>query len=299
MFRDLLIRVTSFFRDKETFRHLRSSWPFPHLFAGKQADSAVRVWVPGCATGEEAYSLAILLREHMDHLTGVPKVQVFATDIDESAIATARLGRYPIDPSAGPLHRAFRTLLQAVPGGFVVSKEIRDLCTFSAHNVVRDPPFSRMDLVSCRNLLIYMETDLQAAVIPAFHYSLLPGGILLLGGAESTAKHEDLFVPLDKAARISSSVGTSRSPPLKYRSWPSSRRLLAALRVGNIPVACDRAVIRNRTESTICRSPHPTRPCYQPPLISILRRRLTTIDRSPHQRSPETGYRHSHLRLLI
>jgi two-component system CheB/CheR fusion protein len=201
LFRDLLIRVTSFFRDKETFAELEAQ-VIPRLFAGKQADSAVRVWVPGCATGEEAYSLAMLLREHMDLMTGVPKVQVFATDIDEAAISTARLGRYPETLLKGLSAQRLERFFRASQGSFVVTKEIRDLCTFSAHNLVRDPPFSRMDLVSCRNLLIYMEANLQAAIIPAFHYSLQPGGILLLGGSESAARHEDLFEPLDKAAHI-------------------------------------------------------------------------------------------------
>ena len=212
LFRDLLIRVTSFFRDKETFATLEAE-VIPELFAGKHADSAVRVWIPGCATGEEAYSLAMLLREHMDKMTGVPKVQVFATDIDEAAITTARLGRYPETLLKGLSPERFERFFRGSQGSFVVSKEIRDLCTFSAHNLIRDPPFSRMDLVSCRNLLIYMETSLQAAVIPAFHYSLLPGGILLLGGAESTARHEDLFEPLDNAARIFKRR-SGKSPPL-------------------------------------------------------------------------------------
>ena len=212
LFRDLLIRVTSFFRDKDTFSTLESQ-VIPRLFSGKQADSAVRVWVPGCATGEEAYSLAILLREHMDRLTGVPKVQVFATDIDEAAITTARLGRYPETLLKGLSPERFERFFRASQGSYVVTKEIRDLCTFSEHNLVRDPPFSRMDLVSCRNLLIYMETNLQGVVIPAFHYSLLPGGILLLGGSESTAQHEELFEPLDKAARIFKRR-PGRSPPL-------------------------------------------------------------------------------------
>ena len=234
LFRDLLIRVTSFFRDKDTFDTL-AALAIPQLFAGKQADSAVRVWVPGCATGEEAYSLAILLREHMDHLIVVPKVQVFATDIDESAIATARLGRYPSTLLNGLSTERFERFFKPVPGGFLVSKEIRELCTFSAHNVVRDPPFSRMDLVSCRNLLIYMESDLQAAVIPAFHYSLLPGGILLLGGAESTAKHQDLFVPLDKTANIFKRRNV-KSPTLKHDLYhPDVSLQRAALETSRLP----------------------------------------------------------------
>ena len=201
LFRDLLIRVTSFFRDKETFEALEAK-VIPLLFDHKQADKTVRIWVPGCATGEEAYSLAILLREHMDGLMGAPKVQVFATDIDESAIATARLGRYPttlLEGLSADRRERFFTLSQ---GSYVVAKEIRDLCTFSSHNLVRDPPFSRMDMVSCRNLLIYMNTDLQAKVIPIFHYALVPGGVLLLGGSESASAHTHLFELLDKGARI-------------------------------------------------------------------------------------------------
>ena len=201
LFRDLLIRVTSFFRDAETFEVLARE-VIPRLFEGQQADGTVRVWVPACATGEEAYSLAILLREHMDRLRGAPKVQVFATDIDEPAIATARAGRYPgsliQDLSQARRDRFFT----AAENTYIVSKEIRDICTFSSHSLVRDPPFSRMNMISCRNLLIYLDTAMQGNIIPAFHYSLVPGGILLLGSSETAARHEDLFIPLNKAARI-------------------------------------------------------------------------------------------------
>ena len=201
LFRDLLIRVTSFFRDEATFAALEAK-VIPNLFEHKGADSAVRIWVPGCATGEEAYSLAILLREHMDTLKGAPRVQLFATDIDDSSIGTARLGRYPATLLEGLAAERRQRFFIASQGSFLVSKEIRDLCTFSTHNLVRDPPFSRMDLVSCRNLLIYMNTALQAKVIPIFHYSLVPRGILLLGGSESASQHVDLFETMDKAARI-------------------------------------------------------------------------------------------------
>ncbi len=201
LFRDLLIRVTSFFRDKETFETLESM-VIPHLFDVKKADGTVRVWVPGCATGEEAYSLAILLREHMDKLEGSPRVQVFATDIDDSSISTARLGRYPATLLDGLSSRRRNRFFTTSQGGYVVTKEVRDLCAFSTHNLLRDPPFSRMDLLSCRNLLIYMSAELQSKVIPIFHYSLAPGGILLLGSSESAAQHIHLFEPLDKGARL-------------------------------------------------------------------------------------------------
>jgi len=201
LFRDLLISVTSFFRDKAAFDAVEAV-VIPRLFENRGADSTVRVWVPGCATGEETYSIAMLLREHMDRLSWSPKVQVFATDIDEAAIATARLGRYPRTLLEGLSEARKKRFFRPSQEGYVVSKDIRELCTFSAHNVLQDPPFSRMDLVSCRNLLIYLDAPLQAAVIPVFHYSLVPSGILLLGISESVAKHADLFEPLDKAARI-------------------------------------------------------------------------------------------------
>ena len=221
LFRDLLIRVTSFFRDREAFDAIERV-VIPRLFAGKRADDTVRVWVPGCSTGEEAYSLAILMREHVegkqgqgrqadgeqgnggrgDGMRGPPRIQIFATDIDEPAIATARMGRYPSVLLDGmPDRRRDRFFTQS-ESGYVVAKDVRDICTFSAHSLVRDPPFSRIDLVSCRNLLIYLDSDLQAKVIPTFHYALGPRGVLILGISESTARHEDLFEPLDKAARI-------------------------------------------------------------------------------------------------
>ncbi|MDP9172232.1 MAG: PAS domain-containing protein, partial [Acidobacteriota bacterium] len=223
LFRDLLIRVTSFFRDKDTFDAL-AALVIPRLFEGKTADRSVRLWVPGCATGEEAYSLAILLREHMDSLSAMPKVQIFATDIDESAITTARVGRYPKTLLEGLSEPRRRRFFRESKGSYGVNKEIRDLCTFSMHNVIRDPPFSMMDLVSCRNLLIYMNPVLQNRVIPVFHYALVPGGILLLGGSESVAQHPTLFETVDKRARIFERR-EGRSPELSLR-W--SRPQLAS-----------------------------------------------------------------------
>lgn len=216
LFRDLLIRVTSFFRDKETFETLETK-VIPRLFAGKEAHNSVRIWVPGCATGEEAYSLAILLREYIDQLRGIPKVQLFATDIDDTAISTARLGTYPSTLLEDlSVNRRERFFIRS-ESGYIVSKEIRELCTFSVHNLVRDPPFSRMDLVSCRNLLIYMDTQLQGEVIPVFHYSLVPNGVLLLGAAESALRHQQLFEPLDKMSRIFVRRDV-KSPPLNLNT---------------------------------------------------------------------------------
>ncbi len=227
LFRDLLIRVTAFFRDNEAFDAIEQL-VMPRLFAGRSAENTVRIWVAGCSTGEEAYSLAILLREHMDKLRGAPRVQIFATDIDDPAIATARLGRYPAALLEGiSAERKARFFTQS-DSGFVVAKEIRDLCTFSTHSLVRDPPFSQIDLVSCRNLLIYMDAELQAKVIPAFHYALSPGGLLILGISESASRHENLFVPIERSARIFQRRDV-RSPPIEVngrivRRLPSADR---------------------------------------------------------------------------
>ena len=201
LFRDLLIRVTSFFRDSETFDVLAAK-VVPRLFEGKGADGVVRVWVPGCATGEETYSLAILLREHMSTLATPPRVQLFGSDIDAAAITIARAGRYPETLVDGLSEHRLRRFFTYSQGSYCVSREIRELCTFSEHNVIRDPPFSMMNLVSCRNLLIYMNPNLQARVLPVFHYALASNGTLLLGGSESVALHSKLFDTLDKSARI-------------------------------------------------------------------------------------------------
>jgi two-component system CheB/CheR fusion protein len=216
LFRDLLISVTCFFRDADTFEVLQAE-VIPRLFEHKDADSTVRIWVPGCATGEEAYSLAILLREHMDHLSWTPKVQLFATDIDDAAIATARLGRYPKSLLDGLSDQRRQRFFRPTQAGFAISREVRELCTFSEHNLLRDPPLSRMDMVSCRNLLIYLDTTAQESVIPVFHYALNPGGILLLGGAESVSRHGDLFEPLDRTARIFTRRGV-KSPAIPLQS---------------------------------------------------------------------------------
>ncbi|MDB5374164.1 MAG: chemotaxis protein CheR [Belnapia sp.] len=201
LFRDLLIGVTSFFRDAQAFEHLAQQ-VIPKLFEDRGADEAVRVWVPGCATGEEVYSIAILLREQMDRLKTVPRVQVFATDIDEAALAVARAARYPEPLLEGITAERRRRFFTPDGGSYVVAKAVRDLCIFSPHSVIRDPPFSRIDLVSCRNLLIYLGPDVQGRVVPVFHYALRPDGYLFLGTAETIGQFGDLFAPIEKKHRI-------------------------------------------------------------------------------------------------
>jgi two-component system CheB/CheR fusion protein len=201
LFRDLLINVTNFFRDAEAFSALESQ-VIPKLFDGRGATDTIRIWVPGCATGEEVFSIAILMREHMATLSAVPRVQIFATDIDEHALSVARAARYPEALLESVSEDRKKRYFSFDGGSYLLSKEVRDLCVFSPHSVIKDPPFSRLDMVSCRNLLIYFGPDVQNQVIPIFHYSLKPGGYLFLGTAENVSQYSELFTPVEKKQRI-------------------------------------------------------------------------------------------------
>lgn len=201
LFRDLLINVTNFFRDADAFGFLEKQ-VVPKLFEGKSASDTIRIWVPGCATGEEVYSIGMLLREHMDTLAAVPKIQIFATDIDESALTVARSARYPVGMLDGVSPERRQRFFTSEGESFLLTSEVRELCIFSPHSVIKDPPFSRMDLVSCRNLLIYFGPNIQNRVIPIFHYALKPSGYLFLGTSESIGQHSDLFVAIDKKQRV-------------------------------------------------------------------------------------------------
>ena len=207
LFRDLLIGVTSFFRDPEAFRQLADS-ALRDIVAGKPPGATIRVWVPGCSTGEEVYSLAILLLELQGKLDNLSKIQIFATDIDDQAIARARLGRYPeslrTNLSADHLARYFNP--ETGPDGstshFVIKKHVRDLVIFSEQDLLRDPPFSKLDLISCRNLLIYFDAEMQKKILPIFHYALEPNGVLFLGSSESVGMFDDLFVEEESKCKI-------------------------------------------------------------------------------------------------
>jgi len=203
LFRDILIGVTNFFRDPEVFAALEETI-IPKLFAGKAAESAIRVWVPGCSTGEEAYSIAILLQEYMDTLRRSYKVQIFATDIDSRAIAIARAGYYPSSIAADITPERLTRFFKAEPDNRMhrINKNIRDMLVFSEQDLVKDPPFSKLDLLSCRNLMIYMGSELQKKLIPLFHYTLSPGGFLLLGTSESIGEYIDLFNTLDRKMKL-------------------------------------------------------------------------------------------------
>jgi two-component system CheB/CheR fusion protein len=201
LMRDLLISVTGFFRDGDAFAEL-SRQVIPRLFEGKGAADSVRVWVPAAATGEEAYTLAILLREHASRIAAPPRLQVFATDIDEAALQVARVGRYPVAQTAQISPERLARYFVKENASLLVTREIRESCIFSSHSLIRDPPFSRLDLISCRNLLIYLDSTAQRDLFPTFHYALRPRGYLFLGSAESANQFVDLFRPVDKHHRI-------------------------------------------------------------------------------------------------
>ncbi len=201
LFGDLLISVTAFFRDPASFEALVEHAIGP-MVRELDGEERLRIWSVGCATGEEAYTLAILMMEEAERRRVLPAVQIFASDLDDGALATAREGRYPkaieADVSPDRLKRFF------IDEGehYRVRKEVRDLVLFARHSALKDPPFIHLDLVSCRNLLIYLERDLQRQLLALFHYSLKPGGYLFLGSAESVDTKPELFTPCDREARV-------------------------------------------------------------------------------------------------
>ena len=215
LYEDILITVTGFFRDPESFKALKST-VFPELLKNRAADSPVRIWVPGCSTGEEVYSIAIALFECMAEMSANPPVQLFATDISERAIEKARAGIYLENALVDVSPDRMRRFFVRVDGGLQISKSIRDVCVFARQNVAVDPPFSNLDLVSCRNLLIYLEPALQKRIIPVFHYALKPGGYLMLGNSETLSTFPDLFFPMDRNNCIFTRRGGVSRPRVEF-----------------------------------------------------------------------------------
>ena len=201
LFQDLLIHVTSFFREPDSFAALATE-VFPRLFDRRDADRSIRVWICGCATGEEAYSLAIALLEFGQQLPSASRIQIFATDVSDTAIEYARAGVYPASIAGDVGPDRLRRFFTRSDGHYRVSKQVRDLCVFARQDLTKDPPFSRLDLVMCRNVLIYMNAVLQRKLIALFHYALQPDGHLVLGQAESVGPHANLFALADKRFRI-------------------------------------------------------------------------------------------------
>ncbi len=228
LFRDLMIGVTHFFRDPDAFAVLGET-VIPKLLANLAFDQPLRIWVPGCSTGEEAYSLAMLFREQQGQSNHSPKVLIFATDIDDLAINKARAGIYAEGISADLSPERLQRFFTQENGGFVVKKTIRDMIVFATQNVVEDPPFSKVDLISCRNLLIYLDSAAQQKLIPLFHYALNPDGFLLLGNSETVGEFGDLFMTLDRKWKLFQRQGLARKarPALNFTT-PAIRPTLTA-----------------------------------------------------------------------
>jgi two-component system CheB/CheR fusion protein len=213
---DILIRVTRFFRDPEAFEALGRR-VFPALIRKTPPDSSVRIWAPGCSTGEEAYSIAIRFHEVAEQMGSRVPVQIFATDINEAAIEKARRGTYIENIVADVSEERLARYFVKAGKEFQVSRTLRDQCIFSRHDLLNDPPFSRMDLVSCRNVLIYLES-VHLRALSRFHFALNPGGFLLLGKSETAASSPELFAPLDKEARLYVRQESTRQPAYVFAS---------------------------------------------------------------------------------
>lgn len=209
LFRDLLINVTCFFRDAEGFDLLRRE-VIPELLRNKGASDTIRIWTPGCSSGEEAYSIAILMAEAMHRMQARPTVQIFATDIDEAMLHKARSASYPQTAVKDVPLELLDRYFYAQDDDYVVTQTVRDMVRVSNHNLIKDPPFSRVDMIVCRNLLIYLNTSLQQRLIPVFHYALRPDGWLFLGSAENIAARNDIFDTFDAPARIYRRRGVHR-----------------------------------------------------------------------------------------
>jgi two-component system, chemotaxis family, CheB/CheR fusion protein len=201
LLKDLLISVTNFFRDPDAFRALEER-VVPRLFERRGEGDQIRVWVAGCATGEEAYSVAMLLSEHAAAMTFPPAVQVFATDIDEEAIVHARNGYYTLNDVADVSPERLRQFFTSDGDGYRVRRELRESVLFARHNLLKDPPFSHLDLVTCRNLLIYLNRAAQQRAMEVFHFALNPGGYLFLGTSESVEGSSDIFMAFDKEQHV-------------------------------------------------------------------------------------------------
>jgi len=201
LFKEILIRVTSFFRDPEAFDALKAK-VMPLLLDGKKEGYPFRAWVPGCASGEEVYSIAILVSEFMEETKRDFTVQIFGTDIDQEAITMARTGLYPPGIASSLSPERLKRFFREDEGQFRVAKQIRESVVFAIQDVAKDPPFTRLDLISCRNLLIYLEGELQNRILSLLHYSLKPGGVLMLGTSETIGPFADLFTPVDKKWRL-------------------------------------------------------------------------------------------------
>jgi len=221
LFKELLIGVTNFFRDSDVWEQLRAQ-AIPTLLASRPPGQALRAWAPGCSTGEEAYSLAIVLKEAVEEFK--PKteftIQIFATDLDRDAVDKARQGVFPANIVADVSEDRLKRFFAKDDRGYRVRKEIREMVIFAPQNLIMDPPFTKLDILSCRNLLIYLTQEVQKKLIPLFYYSLKPGGLLLLGSAETVGSNTERFAPLSSKSRLFQRVNSG--PQMESVDFPSS-----------------------------------------------------------------------------
>ena len=221
LFRELLIGVTGFFRDPQAFESLREHVIGPHLSDASR--ESMRIWVPGCSTGEEAYSIAILIREHPDQQKKSTPVQIFATDIDIVSIEKARAGVYPESIAADVSTERLDRFFTKDESSYRIHKDIRDMVVFAKQDVIKDPPFSKLDLITCRNLLIYLDAEAQKMILPMFHYALNRNGHLLLGNSETVGEFSDLFAAVDKKWKLYRQEGAASNRPQRgiyLPPWP-------------------------------------------------------------------------------
>src|SRR5438093_413142 len=209
LYNDLLVNVTRVFRDLDAVRLLQRS-VFPRILKQRPADAPIRVWAPGCSTGAEAYSLAIVWLESLGEPDGIVPIQLFGSDVSETAVVKARAGIYPDNIELDLAGARLRRFFVKVDGQHQVRKAVRELCVFARHNLATDPPFSKMDLIVCRNVLIYLEPELQKRVLSIFHYALKDPGFLMLGVAETVGPLADFFSVVDKKYRVYAKKPTSR-----------------------------------------------------------------------------------------
>ena len=258
LFKELLIGVTSFFRDAQVWQQL-ASVTLPHLLSGRAPGEKLRAWVIGCSTGEEAYSLAIVFAEVTERLAQYRdcSLQIFASDLSPDAIATARRGQYPSSISDAVSPERLTQFFTAHDGSYRITKRIRDSVLFAQHDVILDPPFTKLDLLSCRNLMIYFDGALQRRLMPLFHYSLRPGGVMLLGSSETVGRFNQLFMPLESKLRLylrQDNPG-SGNPDFLLQSLPPLSRIKKELpmpppsapempAVENLQTAADRVLLQ-------------------------------------------------------
>lgn len=250
LLQDVLISVTNFFRDREAFNALEPH--IPQLFRNKTQSDTVRVWVPACATGEEAYSIAMMLTEHARKLDAPPALQVFATDLDEDVLLEARNGVYPEAISADVSPERLRRFFVKERHGYRVRRELREVLLFAVHDLLKDSPFSRLDLVSCRNLLIYLNRGAQQRAMDVFHFALRPDGYLFLGTSESVEEGNQAFLTVDKKHRLYASRGTKRtSLPVPSGQSTLARALAVQERNEVHPGLAQRPQIANITSALL------------------------------------------------